>query len=390
MEITKQLIEKAILLQSDYFKQNGDNPSRRYFARKLNINEQAARSLLVLIKYGNLLGDKNTKLMPSELTSLHAKLTEYKKEIEILDKLGVFTKSLKNRTTDVSKFTVEQKHYDKEECTAFSMFSDSHVEERVDRDVVLNLNEYTPDVSKIRINKYFKRLAYLIKKYRNDVKIDNLVLGLLGDNITGYIHEEYEQTNFMSPIEATLFVQELLIKGLKFLSEDCGLKQIIVPCIRGNHGRTTNKKQYANNYAMSYEWLMYKNIENFFSAIGGYDNIHFIINKSEFTYVTVYDKINVFSHGDSFNYKDGIGGITIPLNKKLLNQNTVLKFDMAWMGHWHNYLCGSNFRINGSVIGYTPFSMGHFFPYEPPKQQFQLLNPRRGFTSNEPIYLNEF
>ena len=46
--------------------------------------------------------------------------------------------------------------------------------------------------------------------------VDNLVIGLIGDMIGGYIHPELEQTNSMSPMRGVNFVKSLIISGLKY------------------------------------------------------------------------------------------------------------------------------------------------------------------------------
>jgi len=284
----------------------------------------------------------------------------------------------------------------KEEVIAISTISDVHIEEEVPKSIVNNLNEYNLDIAKQRVTRYFKRLLFMIRQSRKaGYKINNLVLGLLGDFISGYIHEELEESNSLTPVEATLYVQDLLIKGIKLLSEDGGFEKIIIPCIPGNHGRTTTKKRYNSGYKNSYEWLMYNNIKNLFTEPkmihnNGYSNLSFIIPESEFIYLDLFGYINKFSHGDHFNYQGGIGGIEVPLKKWILRENSVIKTDMSWIAHWHQYISLNRVRVNGSLIGYSSFSRGHSFEPEPPKMQFQLLDKKRGFTLNNPIYLIDF
>jgi hypothetical protein len=100
----------------------------------------------------------------------------------------------------------------------------------------------------------------------------------------------------------------------------------------------------------------------------------------------------MFSHGDHFNYQGGIGGIEVPLKKWILRENSVVStgVDMAWIAHWHQYIVSNKVRVNGSVIGYNGYARSFGFAPEPPKMQFQLLDKRRGYTLNNPIYLTDF
>lgn len=291
----------------------------------------------------------------------------------------------------LEKFTIDPIYKHKDEAIAISTISDVHIEEPVVKSIVNNLNEYNLDIARDRVEKYFKRLLYMINQARRaGYTIDNLVIGLLGDFITGYIHEELEEVNQLTPVQATLFMQELLIKGLKLLSEDGKLTKILVPCVPGNHGRTTRKKRYTTGYKNSYEWLMYNNIKKYMSDMGKNENVEIIIPESEFIYLNLFGKINKFSHGDHFNYQGGIGGLEVPLKKWVLRENAVIKTDMSWIAHWHQYIVLNKVRVNGSLIGYNSYARAFGFEPEPPKMQFQLLDKKRGFTLNNPIILTDW
>lgn len=279
----------------------------------------------------------------------------------------------------------------KEETTAIALLSDGHVDEQVDPDTVNGINEYNPEIAKKRIENFFSRTLYLINmQRRSGLEITNFILGILGDMISGYIHEELMESNSMSPTEATAFVQELLIRGIKTLYEKGEFKELVVVGIRGNHGRTSAKKKFKTGYKNSYEYLMYKNIEKIFTEYYPSYNIKFIIPKSEFAYIKAYDKVIRMSHMDHFNYQGGIGGVMIPLNRFLYKINDVIHADLTCGAHWHTYMTLPGYLGNGSVIGYNEYALGKGFKPEPPKMHFQLLDKRRGFTMNTPIYLNDF
>jgi hypothetical protein len=327
----------------------------------------------------------NQKELKRQLTILRNQNEEYKEREEFLKGINI------EELDSLSKFTVTPSYKSRDEAIAISTISDVHIEEPVLKSIVNNLNEYNIDIASDRVTKYFKRLLYMINQARKaGYNIDTLVLGLLGDFITGYIHEELEEANELTPPEATLLVQELLVKGINFLAENGKLKKIIIPCVPGNHGRTTAKKRYTTGYKNSYEWLMYNNIKRIFDTYSSHENIEFIIPASEFIYLDLFGKINKFSHGDHFKYQGGIGGIEIPLKKWVLRENAVIKTDMSWIAHWHQYIVLNKVRVNGSVIGYNSYARAFGFEPEPPKMQFQLLDKKRGYTLNNPIILTDW
>lgn len=329
--------------------------------------------------------NKNTKEFKRQITVLTNQNKELKQRQEFLTGIDV------SEIESFDKFTIYANNRFKDEVIAISTISDVHVEEPVVKSVVNNLNEYNIEISKRRVELYFKRLLYMITQARKSgYRVDTLVLALLGDFITGYIHEELEEVNELTPVQATLVIQELLIKGISALSEDGKLKKIIIPCINGNHGRTTKRKRYTTGYKNSYEWLMYNNIRDLFARIGGFNNVEFIVPESEFIYLNLFGYINKFSHGDHFNYQGGIGGLEVPLKKWILRENAVIKTDMSWIAHWHQYIVLNKVRVNGSLIGYNSYARAFGFEPEPPKMQFQLLDKRRGFTLNNPIILEDW
>lgn len=327
----------------------------------------------------------NQKEFKRQITVLNNQNTELKKRQDFLTGINI------ENITSFEKFAIKPLYNIKDEAIAISVLSDVHIEEPVIKSVVSGLNEYNLQIAEERITRYFKRLLYMINQSRKaGYHIDNLVLAWLGDFITGYIHEELEEVNSLTPVQASLLIQSLLIKGVKLLSEDGKLKKIVIPCTPGNHGRTTKKKRFTTGYKNSYEWLMYHNIKNLFESIGGYENVEFIIPESEFIYLDLFGYINKFSHGDHFKYQGGIGGIEIPLKKWILRENTVIKTDMSWIGHWHQYIVLNKVRVNGAAIGYNSYARAFGFEPEPPKMQFQLLDKKRGFTLNNPILLTDW
>jgi len=329
---------------------------------------------------------KNTvKEFKRQITVLTSQNKELKERQEFLSNIDITS------VVNLDKFTVPTNPRCKEEVIAISALSDVHIEEPVIKSVVNNLNEYSVDIASRRVELYFKRLMYMIKQARRaGYKIDTLVLGLLGDFITGYIHEELEEANVLTPSEATLTIQELLIKGIKLLSEEGNFKKILIPCTPGNHGRTTKRKRFITGYKNSYEWLMYNNMQKLLEATTGYNNVELIIPESEFIYLNLFGFINKFSHGDHFNYQGGIGGLEVPLKKWVLRENAVIKTDMSWIAHWHQYIVLNKVRVNGSLIGYNSYARAFGFEPEPPKMQFQLLDKKRGFTLNNPIILTDW
>jgi len=271
----------------------------------------------------------------------------------------------------------------KEEGTVLSLCSDVHIEHKITFENTNGINKQDPESAAEKLKRYFTGLVKLTENNRRDIKLDNLVIGLLGDNIHGFIHEEYLRTNYMTPVEAMLFVIDQFKSGFDFLLNHAKFKKIVVVCKVGNHSRTTDKIYTDNEALHSYEWAIYQMLAKIFPAI------EWKIENSYFSYYTVYDKLIRFHHGHGFRYGGGIGGIYVPLQRYRLRINQQRKADLDCIGHWHtaDWLRNTKTLINGSTCGFDSYAMRSGFEPEPPTQQFLIIDKKRGFTINSPIIL---
>lgn len=273
---------------------------------------------------------------------------------------------------------------DKSEAIPIISLSDWHFEERVDSANINGLNEFTPEIASFRWVKCIQNSLKLIYKERNNVVIEDVILWFGGDFITGYIHEELEESNYMSPTQATRFAKEKLVAALNFYIEHGKFKNITVVCSFGNHGRLHKRPRISTGYKNSYEWMMYKDIQDMFSTN---DKVKFIVPDGLFAYVNVYDKTLRFWHGDTIKYGGGIGGLTIPLIKAIQRYDQQIHADYNFIGHFHQYFQATkNCIVNGSGIGFNAYAQSIGASPEEPTQSFCLIDKKNGLTIKAPIF----
>lgn len=270
----------------------------------------------------------------------------------------------------------------KSEAVAIALASDWHVGQRIDGNTVNNINKYNPDICKKRATNYFKNLLKLIQKERQDVIIAKMILWLGGDFLSGLIHPELVEDNYLSPFEEVLFAQELITGGLNFLLDYGDFKEIIVPCSFGNHGRGSEKKMIATAHKNSFEWLLYKILAKVFE---NEPRLTFNVSDSYFSYMEIFGKTLRFHHGDMIKSGGGVGGVAIPLNKYIFKSNMQTQADLDLIGHFHQFTRGTNFIINGSLCGFDAYALSIGASPERPQQAFQLLDSKRGCTISAPI-----
>ena len=264
------------------------------------------------------------------------------------------------------------------QATAIVMASDWHVEEVVKPTTVQMRNKYNPDIATARADTFWRKIVLLTARNRSDTRVDNLVLILGGDFISGSIHEELLENNAMPPMEAILFAQDLLDSGIRYLKEYGGFKKIVVICKDGNHGRGTVKIRHATRTGNSLEWAMYQNLAK------RHEDLEWVIEDSYLTYYTVYSERLRIHHGDAIRYMGGVGGLEIPMKRAYYQWNMTENADLNCMGHYHSYMPGYN-TVNGSLIGYNAYAAQNKFAYQPPMQAYILLDAERGVTVHSPI-----
>jgi hypothetical protein len=237
-------------------------------------------------------------------------------------------------------------------ASAILVLSDWHVEERVDPSTVNGFNEYSPEIAAQRAERMFQKAAAIIDAERGMSKIDDLVVACLGDFITGYIHPELMESNYLSPTQACLLAEELICSGIEFLKKHAGCKHITIPTATGNHGRTTDKQRIATDYSNSFEWLMYKHLEKFYRND---PKVTWKVSNGYHNWLEVQGKPIRFHHGHAFRYQGGVHGASVPIMRKISRWD---QQRFAWLdvfGHLHFYLPGEKFVQNGPMIGYGAY-----------------------------------
>lgn len=270
------------------------------------------------------------------------------------------------------------------EATLFVNASDWHLEERVDPATINGMNEFNLDIAQKRVATFFNATVRLTRLLQQDVKIKRAVVGLLGDFISGDIHEEIAEACQLPPMEAIVFAQDQLAGGIEFLLAHTDLT-FRFQCHSGNHGRTTKTTRFGAENGHSIEYLMYRYLASHFRHE---DRVEFEIATGPHSYVEVYGKRIRYQHGHMVKYNGGVGGIYIPVNKAIGEWNKGVKADLDVFGHFHQQLDGNAFLANGSLVGYNSFALSIKAPFDIPKQSLFLMDKKRGRTCVWPILLS--
>ena len=348
--------------------QNGSGDTPKVITPEVLEEEIKSDRVIRKLKETSSVSDKKNKALHNQIEELEAELNA---ALEIKSGIKTHEISIK-KTTDAS------------EATAFWLASDWHCGEKVTFGQTNGLNEYTPEIAAARADAFFRNGLRLTNMSAKEVSIKTIVLALLGDFITGHLHLDAVENNYLPPIFEVQHAQNLIVSGIEFILKNSKF-DIIIPCHSGNHGRTTKFSHFGSENGHSLEYMMYHHIKSYFREE---KRVTVMIAEGAHSYLDVYGYNVRFLHGHDVKFGGGVGGLTIPLNKAIAQWDKARPSYVTCLGHFHSRLDGGNFVANGSLIGYNSFALSIKASAEKPQQQFFLIDSKRGKTIVCPIFLD--
>jgi predicted phosphodiesterase len=285
----------------------------------------------------------------------------------------------------VPKWTQPRRTRKAHHATALLLLSDLHLDEVVNPAEINGLNAYNRKIAEARLQGVIEGTIELCDRYVSGVEIDGIVCAILGDLLTGDIHEELARTNEAPVMDSVTHWVPLLAAALTRLADAFG--HVHVPCVDGNHDRFYKRTPAKQRATSSVAWVFY----NWLAGVLADDKrITFSLTPAPEQVVGIYDTRFLLSHGDGFRSAGGIGGIYPSMLKFLHRKHrfeaTGQPWDVALMGHWHQYLTGPDFCVNGSLKSYDEYAAANGFGYEPARQALAIVTPERGIVQQMPVY----
>lgn len=327
--------------------------------------------------------------LKAALTSIHKRNDDADAIREEIYGLSAFEPDVPNWVVSLGKGTARA-------GIPFAFWSDWHYGEVVSREQTGGANAYNRVIAQARIRKLVESTIRLAKGFafkEGDGKgaVPGIVCALGGDMISGDIHEELAETNELPPFVCVQEVYDLLVWGIDQLKEHFG--NVFVPCVVGNHGRTTRKPRAKNRAYLSYEWNLYTMLERHYAN----DNsVSFMVPGETDALFRVAGHRFLLTHGDTLGVKggDGIIGALGPIARGTVKfRNSEYKigreFDYLIMGHWHQELWIGRTFVNNALKGYDEYART-FLRAEPsrPSQSLWFVHPEFGVTSRVSVYVD--
>jgi len=265
--------------------------------------------------------------------------------------------------------------------TALLLLSDLHSGEVVRADETGGFNSYNFEIMKNRLKYLAESIMDISQNKLRGYEFPKLVIGGLGDFVTGLIHGELVETAENTPIEWTsgtaLVVAQFMLELAQVFPE------IEFVGVVGNHGRMTKEIRYKNRY-VNWDYVTYIMLS---LLLRNQKNIKFNLPKSFWSLKEISGKTFLFLHGDNIHSWAGIPwyGIQRMVSRfQELFYSRKIKVDYVCLGHFHNAGTLDKIKgeivLNGSVIGGDEYSIGKLFLSSDAKQIFAGVHERKGLS----------
>ena len=222
--------------------------------------------------------------------------------------------------------------------------TDTHIGEFIDTDQMIGLNTYDFNIFNNRLYGWANQVITLSGLRKNSVDIPELVVPMLGDMISGDIHEELSNTNLANCMMQMIRGANLIAQALMFMAPH--FSKVRVPCVVGNHGRMTRKPPMKDKF-MDWDYLMYQWIA---ALCKNQPNIEFHIPRSYLTVFAVCNRYILAMNGDAVSGAGSMASIMKVMTnlRSVLQYKTILEpeagvpeaqiaehFDSVMIGHFH-------------------------------------------------------
>jgi hypothetical protein len=267
--------------------------------------------------------------------------------------------------------------------------SDFHWGEYVDPKQIGGVNSFNLTIARRRLETVIHGAIKLSRILSPEMEYPGIVAPLLGDMISGNLHDELTATNEINTMPTVLDLYRNLVPAIKLLADTFGA--VFLPCVGGNHGRDTKKIWAKDRNHTSFDWLLYQFLA---VAFEGDPRVTFYIPDGSDVLYRIYGIRYLGTHGDQFKSSDSIIGAIGPITRgaqKKLARNVAVDqaFDVMIFGHWHQRMLSSQLRGNSSLKGLDEYAYQGNFKYEPPSQNYWMTHADHGITFDAPLFADK-
>ena len=330
---------------------------------------------------------------PSEELLEHLRAQNREKELEIKrlrDALGGRQEMMSLISTSLKAAShpaihkVKMKAASPTEVAATFVYSDWHTGEVIQASETEGFGEYNYAIQQERVKNMLDAQVTWADKQRNAYNIQDAVLLLLGDWVSGNIHPELETSNeFPVPVQA---VRAGMLLGETFRTLGQHFRNVIAYEVQGdNHGRLQRKPQAKQKGWNNWSFVAYE-IANAYCA--GQKNLKIISHAGMKDMASIAGWSFLMEHGDTIRSNMGIplyGILRSRWREAVRRMGTNKAFQYYVIGHFHvPGFWEDGIILNGSLSGTSEFdhSCGR---HARPSQVAFLCHPKHGVYNFTPF-----
>ncbi len=264
-------------------------------------------------------------------------------------------------------------------CSAVLHLTDWHYGAVQGAAEIEGFGEFSPEIARARLlDELAPSFIDWVTLHRKSYRIDECVVPVTGDLVSGDIHEELRVTNaFPSPVQAV---------GAGFLLRDLltlispHFARVRVECITAdNHSRLTRKPQAKEAGLNSFSYCLAFLAKE---ATRNLANVEFNIYPQLSKSIEIAGMRYLIMHGHTvlgwlgfpyYGVERYIGREAL----KRMNAPAEMRFHKALIGHWHAPLRHAKYLIGGSLSGTDAYDHGAGRE-SAPTQTAWLIHPKRG------------
>ncbi len=289
------------------------------------------------------------------------------------------------------EWLVKEHRSGKAKHVPMTIWSDWHCGEVVSGHETNHQNEFDTRIFERRVRRLVEKIIHLCR-HHGPGNYPGIVINLLGDFVSGALHEELLKTDEETVIQSVLRVRDTLVWALGAMADEFG--KIYLPCAAGNHGRNTHRSQYKKTYAENFDWLICQLVARHFEND---KRLTFDIPEANEVHYKVFGLRFLAMHGDMMGVKggDGIIGSLGPILRgemKVGKQASAMgrQFDVLLLGHWHQHMVLRRIIVAGTLKGWDEFAAKALrAPPAPPSQPLWFVEQKFGITQSMEVYLED-
>lgn len=390
------LTDDFLIEQLRHIRDNGGNVTKT--AEALGMSRVTLQDQKRKAEGRGLTPDTNLKrTQEEEIKSLKRKIRTMEKDDDTAEAVRQKLYDIASISPAPPKWVTDTSKVSKSSGVPMVFWSDWHYGEVVNKEEVGGVNEFNKEIADKRIELLVNRTIDLCMNHMTNPKYPGIVVALGGDMISGDIHEELQDTNWGYTLEIVNELVDKLASALETMADTFG--NVFVPCVVGNHGRSTRKPRMKGRVQTSFEWNIYVQLAKHFKKD---KRIHFLIPNEADARFNILGHRFLLTHGDSLGVRggDGIIGAIGPIMRGSIKVGRLESqigrdFDTIMMGHWHQYipLCSGRsggILVNGCIKGYDEYArLSLRAPFAPASQALLFVHQDVGITAHWNVFVDE-